>query len=103
MTLTRAGYKRSAAIKERLAAVSRAHLTLGFLALAWSVAVPLLLGTTTLPLPCATAATAIFCAASGSGVATGRVTQHSLEQYAKLAKAALFLVRHPPWASAARL
>lgn len=88
-----AGYKRSAAIKQRLAAVCRAHLTLGFLALAWAVAVPLMRGKTVLPLPCTTSLTAIFSAISGSGVASGRITQHSLEQYVKLSKAALFLVR----------
>ena len=71
----------------------RAHLSLGFLALAWAVAVPLMRGKTALPLPCTTSATAIFSAISGNGVANGRITQHSLEQYIKLSKAALFLVR----------
>jgi hypothetical protein len=82
-----------------LAAVCRAHLTLGFLALAWAVAVPLMRGKTALPLPCTTSLTAIFSAISGSGVASGRITQHSLEQYVKLSKAALFLVRptHRLW------
>jgi len=76
-----------------LAAVCRAHLSLGFVALAWAVAVPLMRGKTALPLPCTTSATAIFCAISGTGVANGRVTQHSLQQFVKLSKAALFLVR----------
>ena len=87
------GYKQSAAIKQRLAAVCRAHLSVGFVALAWAVAVPLMRGKTALPLPCTTSFTAIFCAISGSGIASGRLTQHALEQFVKLSKAALFLVR----------
>jgi hypothetical protein len=67
-------------------------LSVGFVALAWAVAVPLMRGKTALPLPCTTSMTAIFCAISGSGIASGRLTQHALEQFVKLSKAALFLV-----------
>lgn len=80
-------------MKAKLAAVCRAHLTLAFVALAWAVAVPLMLGKTTVPLPCATAATALFCAGSGNSCAGGRVTGAQLEKYLKLTRSAIGLVR----------
>ena len=60
----------------------------------WAMAVPLMLGKTTLPLPCATSVTAVFCAAQGASLAGGRAsTAQRLEKYAQLARAAIFLVR----------
>jgi hypothetical protein len=88
-----AGYKRSAKFKVRLAAVCRAHLTLGLLSLAWAVAVPWWAGKTTVPLPCATAATALFCALSGGSAAGPRTTGATLDKFAKLARSAVMLVR----------
>jgi hypothetical protein len=92
-TLARAGYKRAAVFKGRLAVVCRAHMTLALVGLFWAVGVPWLADKTTVPLPCATAATALFCAASGSSAASGRATVQVLERYAKLARSAIMLVR----------
>ena len=71
----------------------RAHLTLGLLSLAWAVAVPWWAGKTTVPLPCATAATALFCALSGGSAAGPRTTGATLDKFAKLARSAVMLVR----------
>ena len=59
----------------------------------WALGVPLMLGKTTLPLPCATSVTAVFCAAQGASLAGGRASSaQRLEKYAQLARAAIFLV-----------